>query len=71
MSDLLPGDAGYVFAAYMIFFALLLVYLGILGAKFQRINRELAELNEEVRESGKSKATETAEPVGAEGPSGV
>jgi hypothetical protein len=48
MSDVLPGDAGYVFAAYMVFLALLLIYLGILGARFQRINRDVAQLTEEV-----------------------
>lgn len=54
MSDVLPGDAGYVFAAYMVFLALLLIYLGILGAKFQRINRDVAQLTEEV-ESGRNR----------------
>ena len=55
MSDVLPGDAGYVFAAYMVFLILLLVYLGILGVKFQRMNREITTLAEEV-ESGRAQA---------------
>ncbi|MBN8868877.1 MAG: hypothetical protein J0H66_03240 [Solirubrobacterales bacterium] len=55
MSDVLPGDAGYVFAAYMVFLALLLVYLGILGAKFQRINRDVAQLTDEVEAGRKPK----------------
>lgn len=54
MFDAVPNDStGYVFAAYMVFLALVLVYIGILGAKFQRINRELAELTEEV-EAGRA-----------------
>ena len=36
MSDAPPGDAGYVFVAYMVFLALLLIYLGIPAPKFQR-----------------------------------
>lgn len=75
MSDVLPGDAGYVFAAYTVFLVLLLVYLGILGAKFQRISRDIAGLTEEV-EAGRGKAeSKPAEPVtseaGAEEPTGV
>ena len=62
MSDVLPGDAGYVFAAYVVFLALLLIYLGILGAKFQRISRDISQLTSEV-EAGR--APETA---GSEGP---
>ena len=62
MSDALPGDAGYVFVAYMVFLALLLIYLGILGAKFQRINRDIARLGEEV-ESGRGR--DPAGPAGA------
>ncbi len=70
MFDAVPNDStGYVFAAYMIFLALLLVYLGILGAKFQRINRDIAQLTEEV-ESGRNPAPTQAE-AGAKEPSGV
>ena len=48
--------------AYMVFLALLLIYLGILGAKFQRINRDIARLGEEV-ESGRER--EPAGPAGS------
>ena len=58
MSDVLPGDAGYVFAAYMVFLALLLVYLGILGAKFQRLGRDVARLTEEVESGRRSEPVE-------------
>lgn len=49
MFDAVPNDStGYVFAAYMFFLLLILVYVGILGAKFIRINKEIGELTEEV-----------------------
>ncbi len=52
MNDALPNDAtGYVFAAYAFVFLLLLIYIWILGAKFQRLSREIARLNEDL-ESG-------------------
>jgi hypothetical protein len=53
MFDAVPNDStGYVFAAYMFFLLLLVIYIGILGAKFQRINRDIGELTDEV-EAGK------------------
>lgn len=70
MFDAVPNDStGYVFAAYMVFLLMILIYIGILGAKFQRINRDIGELTEEV-EAGKvgmkpapsSGGTEAAEP---------
>ena len=46
-SDVLPDDnTGYVAAAYLVFFALVLVYFAIMAAKLQRLERELVELNE-------------------------
>ena len=44
----LPLDeAGkYVAGAYVVFVTLILVYVAIIGAKVQRIDRELTELNE-------------------------
>jgi hypothetical protein len=50
MFDATPSDAaGYVFAAYLFFLLMVLVYISILGAKFQRINRELSELIDELK----------------------
>ena len=47
--DSVPSDGtGYVFAAYLFFLLVVLVYIGILGIKFQRINKELGQLNEEL-----------------------
>lgn len=73
MSDVLPGDAGYVFAAYMVFLVLLLVYIGILGAKFQRMSRDISALTDEVESGRGSRAAEAAGPAedGAKEPSGV
>jgi hypothetical protein len=44
----LPLDeAGqYVAGAYVVFLALVVVYVAIIGAKIARIDRELAELND-------------------------
>ena len=62
----LPLDeAGkYVAGAYVVFLALVLVYVAIMAAKLQRIERELgelADLAEDRREAGP-----TANPAGAE-----
>jgi hypothetical protein len=48
----LPLDeAGkYVAGAYGVFVTLLVVYVGIIGAKIARIDRELTELNELVED---------------------
>ncbi|HTU16265.1 MAG TPA: hypothetical protein VMF31_13840 [Solirubrobacterales bacterium] len=70
MFDAVPNDStGYVFAAYVVFLLMILIYIGILGAKFQRINRDIGELTDEV-EAGKAGVkpasrnggTEAAEP---------
>jgi CcmD family protein len=42
----LPDNTGYVAAAYLVFFALVLIYLVIMAAKLARVERELSELNE-------------------------
>ena len=46
MTDTLPDNTGYVAAAYLVFFALVLIYVVIMSAKLARFERELAELNE-------------------------
>jgi len=70
MFDAVPNDdTGYVFAAYMVFLVLLLVYLGILGAKFQRINRDIGRLTDEVESGGDPGSAEAKS--GAEEPTGV
>ena len=47
--DSVPTEGtGYVFAAYLFFMLVILVYIAILGMKFVRINKELGKLNEEL-----------------------
>jgi len=49
MFDSVPSDAvSYVASAYLFFLLMVLVYIAILGAKFQRISRELGELIDEI-----------------------
>ena len=46
MSDKLPDNGGYVAAAYLVFFALVLIYVVIMATKLSRLERDLQELNE-------------------------
>ena len=46
MTDTLPDNTGYVAAAYLVFLALVLIYVAIMAAKLQRIERELQSLTE-------------------------
>jgi hypothetical protein len=50
VTDALPDNTGYVAAAYLVFFALVLIYVVIMAAKLARFERELSELNELVDE---------------------
>ena len=45
-TDTLPDNVGYVAAAYLVLFALVLVYVVIMASKLARFERELAELND-------------------------
>ena len=61
MSDTLPDNTGYVAAAYLVFLALVLIYLAIMATKLARLQRELLELDELAdRESQRGTATGTA-----------
>jgi hypothetical protein len=42
----LPDNAGYVVAAYLVFLAMLLIYVAIMASKLSRFERELTELND-------------------------
>jgi hypothetical protein len=56
------GEAGkYVAAAYIVFLALILIYVGIMASKLSRIERELVDLNRQVDERRSRDAAE--EPV--------
>jgi CcmD family protein len=46
VTDTLPDNTGYVAAAYLVFFALILIYVVVMSAKLARFERELSELNE-------------------------
>jgi hypothetical protein len=42
----LPDNGGYVAAAYLVFFAIVVIYLAIMATKLARLEREVVELNE-------------------------
>ncbi|MCW2967664.1 MAG: hypothetical protein JWM71_1436 [Solirubrobacteraceae bacterium] len=46
-SNTLPDNSGYVAAAYLVFLALILVYVAIMAVRLARTERELVELNAE------------------------
>ena len=46
MTSALPDNTGYVAAAYLVFLALVLIYVVIMASKLSRFERELSELNE-------------------------
>lgn len=45
-SNTLPDNAGYVAAAYLVFLALLVIYVGIMAYKLTKVQRLVAEINE-------------------------
>ena len=58
MTDALPNNTGYVAAAYLIFFALVLIYVVIMATKLSRFERELSELEELVDERAEERERE-------------
>jgi len=42
----LPDNTGYVAAAYLVFLALVLIYVAIMAVRLARTERELVELNQ-------------------------
>jgi hypothetical protein len=46
------GVNGYVAAAYLVFVALILLYVAIIGSKISRIEREVTELNDLAEKRG-------------------
>jgi hypothetical protein len=75
---IIAADTGgnYVAAAYVVFLALVLIYVAIMAVKLARIERELGELNElaerrEVREEdgyGRPEAGRLRQDAGLEAP---
>jgi hypothetical protein len=47
-----PAEWHYVAAAYLVVFVAVLVWVAVIGAKFQRLQRQLAVLVDQVRERG-------------------
>jgi hypothetical protein len=45
-STVLPDNAGYVAAAYLVFLALLVIYVGIMAYKLINVQRDVAEITE-------------------------
>jgi flagellar biosynthesis/type III secretory pathway M-ring protein FliF/YscJ len=64
MSDALPDNGGYVAAAYLVFLALLLIYLAIAALRASRLERRLQELNDLAAER-EAPAAPDREPAGA------
>ena len=48
----IPSEWQYVAAAYLVVFVTVLAWVGIIAAKLQRLNRQLADLVEEARSRG-------------------
>lgn len=44
LASTLPSHDGYVAAAYIVFFALILIYVAIMAARLGRVERRLREL---------------------------
>ena len=66
-TNALPDNTGYVAAAYLVFFALVLIYVVIMASKLARFERELTELNQLVDERGaRPPAVTGSAPAGAE-----
>jgi hypothetical protein len=42
----MSGGEGYVAAAYLVFLALVLIYVAIMAVRLSRMERDIAELNE-------------------------
>jgi hypothetical protein len=65
-SDTLPDNTGYVAAAYLVFFALVLIYLVVMATKLSRFEREVGELNELVdrRAAAEAQAEHDRDPEG-------
>ena len=59
MTDTLPDNTGYVAAAYLVFFAVVLIYVVIMATKLARFERELTELDELADRQAEERERET------------
>ena len=61
-----PADGGgYVAAAYLVFLALILIYVAIMAARLSRMERDLAELNELADKRTPERGKDARETVGS------
>ena len=56
LATAIPGSSnnGYVAAAYIVFFAIVLIYVAIMAIRLSRVERGLRELTERAERSGKA-----------------
>jgi hypothetical protein len=59
VTDTLPDNTGYVAAAYLVFFALVLIYVVIMATKLARFERELSEIDELADRQAEERERET------------
>jgi hypothetical protein len=45
LADVLPENSEYVLGAYLVFFALLVIYIVIMAVRLSRLERDLVEMN--------------------------
>jgi Tfp pilus assembly protein PilX len=55
-----PDNSGYVIAAYLVFFALLVIYLAITAFRLVNLERRLTDLTEHLDATESAAAAETA-----------
>ena len=58
LATAIPGSSnnGYVAAAYIVFFAIVLIYVAIMALRLSRVERALRELNERAAAHGQDEA---------------
>jgi hypothetical protein len=63
LATTIPGSSnnGYVAAAYIVFFAIVLIYVAIMAVRLTRVERDLRELNERERQSQSQETLATHE----------
>jgi hypothetical protein len=61
LATTIPGSSnnGYVAAAYIVFFAIVLIYVAIMALRLTRVERGLRELNERAGRSAGASLNET------------
>ena len=63
MTDKLPDNGGYVAAAYLVFLALLLIYVAVMAMRAGRLERDLAETLELLDREGGASPPGSAEAI--------